>query len=82
MSEKGEASGMIPHSDALAEAGQGTESLSLLMSRNPSELSASDFDRMVEEIQAQRAKWDEAERLGLTRKRPVLKTRMNSEDLM
>lgn len=59
MSESQPGLGTIPHSEALAEAE--TDSLSVLMSRDPEEFSKIDIARLVEVLRGQRIKWLAAE---------------------
>lgn len=59
--------GTIPHSNALAEAGTGNESIPELLSRNPEQLTLADRRRMIQEYQLQRENWMKAEASGQTR---------------
>lgn len=58
-SSDGEQNGLIPQSDALAEALP--DSLSELFSRDPFGYSDKDLDRIIDVLRVQRAKWVEAE---------------------
>lgn len=59
--------GQIPHSDALAEAGPGNESIPELLSRNPEQYTKDDRRRAIAEFQLQRKNWMKAEQSGQTR---------------
>lgn len=77
---------IIPHSPALAEAGPGGESLSDLMSRDPTGWTQADEDRVLEAIRAQRERWAALEASGQTRagakRAPLAKsTSLSAEDI-
>jgi hypothetical protein len=61
--------GTLPASDALSEAT--VDSLSELFSRDPEKLSRNDIARMVEELEAQRARFKKAEAEGKAVPKPA-----------
>lgn len=77
--------GLLPQSDALAEASP--DSLSELLSRDPQGWSRVDRDRVVRDLRAQRAKWEAAEAAGAKAPKAVkvsdrtLTAKRNAEDL-
>ena len=54
--------GLIPHSEALAEAT--TDSLSELLSRDPFKFTTADRTRVIAALREQRAAWEKAEAEG------------------
>ncbi len=62
----GEATGEIPSSEALAEAGA-SESLLDLLSKDPFGLQRQDRDKVVAALRAQRVRWEEAEASGASK---------------
>ncbi len=62
----GEATGEIPTSEALAEAGA-SESLLDLLSKDPFGLQRQDRDKVVAALRAQRVRWEEAEASGTSK---------------
>lgn len=79
------ASGLLPQSDALAEADP--YSLGELFSRDPHSFSRVDRDKAVVALRIQRAKWEAAEAAGVKVPKAVklsertLTAKRNAEDL-